>query len=250
RGEAAGRTGCRSDVAEKLRDRRIERGELTVGGGKLQQVHLLHAGGRVVTEHAVGGVGRESDALQRRLARPALFFVVEEEERLVPDNWTTLRDPLLVVAQLRLRRLAGRRIGRQIAIVEPRVRVQRIVPQVFVGGAVPPVRPRFGDELDLDAALPRRVRGVAGGGHRPLFARVERRRQPRVIAVGSFQVVVLDTHAVERDVDRALRQAVDRRVARRARGVEAGQRRQRVERVAAGERQAGDLRRREVRRDR
>ena len=46
-------------------------------------------------------------------------------------------------------------------------------------------------------------------------------------------------HAVDRDVDRALRQAVDRGVARAARRVDAGEIDDEVERAAAGERQAG-----------
>src|SRR5205823_554509 len=81
----------------------------------------------VVAEGTVRGIRREHHALQRRFARPPLFFVVEEEEGLVLEDRTALRDALLVVAQLRLRRLAGCRIGRQIAVVEPRVRVQRDV---------------------------------------------------------------------------------------------------------------------------
>ena len=122
--------------------------------------------------------------------------------------------------------------------------------QILVCGASPRVSAALGHEPNLDGALPGGVGGIAGGGHRHLFDRVEQRAQTRKVAVGRFQVVVLDAHAVERDVDRASGQAADRRAARGAGGVEAGQRGQRVERVAAGQGEAGDRGAAQVRRDR
>ena len=104
--------------------------------------------------------------------------------------------------------------------------VQRLVPDLV-------------DESDLHGALAGRIRGVAGGGDRDFFHRIEQRAQAREVAVGRLQVVVLHAHAVERDVDGAARQAADGGAARRAGGIEAGKRRERVERVAARKRQAG-----------
>ena len=47
------------------------------------------------------------------------------------------------------------------------------------------------------------------GRDRDFLDRVERRREAREVAVGRLQVVVLDAHAVEGDIDRALRQTAD-----------------------------------------
>ena len=106
--------------------------------GELQQVHLPDAAGDVVAEDA-GGRCRASARSRCSVldAGDALLFVVEEEERLVLHDRAALRDALLIVAQLVLRRLARLRIRRQVAVAEPGVRVQRVVPQVLVGRAGP-----------------------------------------------------------------------------------------------------------------
>ena len=73
---------------------------------------------------------------------------------------------------------------------------------------------------------------------------VEARADAREKAITRFQVVVLRAHAVDRDVDRALRQAVDRGIARPARAARCAdprQQRDKLESPAAACRNLQDL---------
>ena len=136
----------------------------------------------------------------------------------------------------------------------------RLLNQVFVfsaslryvmeHAAVELVRARLGDERDLRRAAAGAFRALRRGRERDLLDRVETRPDDGEEAVGRLQRVVLDVDAVERHVDRALRQAVDDRVARPARRRDARQEDDEVRRVAARERQVRDLPRVERRRHR
>ena len=249
-----GALGARAlHVGEELRQHRIERRGLAVLRRQLQQIHRRRAVGV--------GAGRrrrrQDDAVARDVARTAAVFVVEEEERLVVaveeagnHDRAAQVEARLVLPQRALRRLAGLRIGRQVAVVEEGVRVEGVVPQREECVALELVGARLGDEADVDRALAAAVGAVGGGGDGDFLDRVEARLHAREEPVRRLQVVVLDRDAVQRDVDRALRQAVDRRVARRARGVDPRQVDDEVEAVAAGERQALNLFRGDRGRDR
>ena len=241
-----------ANIAEQLRNRRIERRGLAVGRRQLQQVQGLGARRGAIGIQALRRPFGEDRAGARDLAgRPAVFVVEEEEGLVVPIEETGDRDRTadveagLVDQEIRLRRLAGRRIRREVAVVEERVRVEHVVlvgveevPLVGVGA-------RLGDEADVDGSLAAAVGAVGRRGHRHFLDRVEARLDAGEEPVGGLQVIVLDADAVEGHVDRALRQAVDRRIARRARRVHAWQVDHEVECVAAGERQALDLLRRD-----
>ncbi len=113
--------------------------------------------------------------------------------------------------------------------------------QVVVAAAGVVVRARAGDEADLHGPLAgiRRVLRRAADGD--FFHRVQTRADTREEAVGRLQLVVLRRDPVDRDVDGALRQAVDRGIAAAARRVHARQHRDEVERAAAARRQLEDL---------
>ncbi len=149
------------------------------------------------------------------------------------------RAPGLVLLQFSLRCLAVDR--RQIAIVEPGVRVERVVLVIHVAAAGVVVRARAGDELDLHRALAGGVGTLCRGRDRHRLDRVEPWAETREKAVIGLQVVVLDAHTVEGDVDRPLGQAIDRRIAITGRGIEPGKKHNRVERVSAQQRQLADL---------
>ena len=102
--------------------------------------------------------------------------------------------------------------GRVVAVVEPRVRIELVVLEIVVGAARELVAARARHELDLDRALPGACGILRGRVDGDLFDGVQARADAREEAVSGLQVIVLRAHAVDRDVDRALRQAVDRRV--------------------------------------
>ena len=236
-----------SNVREQLRDHRIGRGDLSVRGRERQQVDLPHAAARVVLEDALLRQRREDRALPRDLRRLMERFVVEEEERLVmtveePRQHDRTADAKAVLIQLHLiaRRVAVRS-WRQVAVVEPVVRVQIRVAQVMVDAPGLRVRPRARDEVDLHASLARALRFGRGRRDRHFLDRVQMRDDGREEAVAGLVAVVLHVDAIERDVDRALGQAVHRRVAVCDRRVDARQERDEIKRVARGERQLTDL---------
>ena len=101
-------------------------------------------------------------------------------------------------------------LAQAVAVVEPGVGVELVVTQVVVAAAGEVVRARARDEADLHGARAGRFRSLRGRAHRHFLDRVEPRADAREEAVGRLQLVVLHAHAVDRDVDRALRQAVDR----------------------------------------
>ena len=126
--------------------------------------------------------------------------------------------------------------------IEPGVRVHPVAAEVVVAAPLELVRPRARDELDLHRALAGHVGPLRRRRHGDFLDRV----QPRVDAgehpVPRLCIVVLDVHAVERDVDRALRQAVDLRVAEAAGARrDAGNVVHQVERRASGQRNIRNL---------
>ena len=136
------------------------------------------------------------------------------------------------------------RLGRVVAVVEPGVGVELVVLQVVVAAAGELVGARARDEADLNRALAgaRRVLGRRVDGD--FFDGVETRADAREESVSRLQVIVLRAHAVNRDVDRALREPVDRgiaRAARAARRADARQQRHELERAPAAGRDLQDL---------
>ena len=105
----------------------------------------------------------------------------------------------------------------------------------MVDAAVELVGARARRERDLH-----RARAAAGARRRArdrdFLDRVEARRHHREEPVGRLQLVA-GADAVDRDVDGVVRQAADDRAARTAGGLDAGQERDRVQRVARDERQ-------------
>jgi hypothetical protein len=116
----------------------------------------------------------------------------------------------LILSEGRLRRLPRFGIGSEIAVVEPRVRIQCVVPQIEVAAAVELIGSRARDHPDVGGSLTAAIGAIGGGGHRDFFDGIQARIQPREEPICGLQPVVLDVHAVERDVDRALWQSVDR----------------------------------------
>ena len=152
------------------------------------------------------------------------------------DDRTAEAAAELVLLQLRL--------GHAVPVVEPGVRVQLVAAVVLVAAARERVRARARDELDLDRAVAGRVGALAGARHRDFFDRVEARAddgEEAVAAAHALVRVVLDVHAVERDVDRRARQAVDRRVAVAVRRRDARQQVDEVHRAARRQRELRDL---------
>ena len=144
----------------------------------------------------------------------ARLLVVDEEERLVAAV-PHARDhdrPADTAARL-MQDVFGLRRG-AVAVVEPGVGVEVVVLQVVVAAAREAVAARARDEADLHRALTGAGRVLRRRADGDFFHRVEPRADAREEAVAGLQVVVLRADAVDRDVDRALRQAVDRRVAR------------------------------------
>ena len=225
-----------ADVTHQLGDGWIEGRGLPVGGGELQKVHPRAA----VREDARHRIRREDRALARDLRRLPELFEVEKEERFVTLNRAAQAESRFVQEHLIARRLAGG-VGRLVAVVEPVVRVPLRVALVVVRAAVKLVRPRSRDELDLHRTGAVRVGARRGARHRHFFDRVETRADQREKSFGRLVVVVLRVDAVDRDADGASRQAADRRVAVRRRGIDARQHRQGVDRVAAHERQVLNL---------
>ena len=103
------------------------------------------------------------------------------------------------------------------------------------------VRARAGDEADLDRALAGALGALRRRRQRHLFDRVELRPDHRVEAVAGLVLVVVHVHAVERDVDRLLRQSGDRRLAHGAGRVDARQQVDGIERVARRQRDRLEL---------
>ena len=161
------------------------------------------------------------------------LLVVDEEERLVLHDRAADAEAFLVLAQ--------RRLVDAVADVEPGVRVQLVVAVVVVAAPVKRVRPHPGDELHLHRALARVGRALRRRRHRHLLHRVEPRADDGEESVGRAQRVVLDVHAVERNVDGAAGQAVDGRLAVAVRRRHAGQHVDEVHRAATRDRQLRDL---------
>ena len=85
------------------------------------------------------------------------------------------------------------------------------------------------------------IRAARGHRHRDGLDGVLARRDRREEAIARLVELIVVADAVERDVDERLRQAVDVGVAVDARGVHAGQERDRVQRVARRQRHVVDL---------
>ena len=173
------------------------------------------------------------------VARLFQLLVVEEEERLVSpvqDSWNDDRTPEssteLVLFQRGLRDV--------VPIVEPGVGVQRIAPIVLVHAARQRVGSGPRDELDLRRAL-RAFRTLRRRRHRDFLDGVETWTDDSEEAVGRTECVVLDVHAVEGDVDHALRQTVDHRLAVAAWRLYARQERHEIHRAARRQRKFQNL---------
>ena len=175
----------------------------------------------------------------RRLRRLVEVLHVEEEERLAPavdrarESTIGPPTPPAVLVDDDLVAIEA------VHLVEAVVGVERRVAEVVVDAAVELVRARPGDERDLHRA----GAGAVGAGRRrrdrDFFDRIEARRDHREEAVARLQVVAV-ADAVDRDVDGVLRQADDRRPARPAGRLDAGQERRRS-RACCARRAAGSL---------
>src|SRR5439155_18604918 len=124
-----------------------------------EQVHRARGTADEVREITRERRRAEHDAIEFARARRRRLLVVEEEEGLVMAvvqagnrDWTADAGARLLQIDLCLRRLACYRVGRQVAVVEPRVRVQLVVLVVLVRAAADSVRPRARDDLDLRGA--------------------------------------------------------------------------------------------------
>ena len=205
-----------ADVGEQLRHDRIGRRQLAVARGKLEQVHRRDtAAGGAVPEHALHRIRVELLAVARQIGRLPQFLVVDEEERAIAavEAWQPDRaadvEAGLVLQQLGLRQ--------PVTLVEIRVRVQRVAAVLVERRPEELVGPRPRRIPNLRRAAAERFGAAGGRDDGDLLDRVDARPDDGKEAVGALQRVVLDVHAVERHVDRALRHAVDARIARRVR---------------------------------
>ena len=204
------------DVAEQPSARRVERRQMPVGRREGQQIGLPGGSARRPSEDALLGERMEDGAVFAALTGRTGFFIVEEEERpiaAVPDarNHNRAAETHAGLKQLVfiLGCLAGGRIGRQVTVVEPGIGVQVVMLQVEVGAAAEIVAARARRESNLDPALTGVRRILRGHAHRDFLHRVETRADAREKAVSGLQPVVLSAHAVDCDVDGALRQSID-----------------------------------------
>ena len=190
---------------------RIRRGGETVGGGELVEVDGAHrAGGIAIAEDSVDGFRREhlAGGLGIGLGKLEDFDVGEEEELVVLDG-TADQSAELVEHQVVARRGA-------VQVVEIGVGVERLVAVLFEQAAVPGVGAGAGDHLDLHGAFGVAIGAGGGGGDGHLLDGIGAREDGVEEAVAALVGVVLNVDAVERDVQGALRQTVDRRAARHA----------------------------------
>lgn len=225
-----------SDVSKQLADGRIDRRGQARAGGQVQQIHVA----ALIAENALLGGRGQDDPVLGVLTGRARLFVVDEEERLVTAveqarDADGAADPRsrLVQDVFSLRDV--------VAVVEPGVRVELVVAQVVVGASPVLVGAGAGGELYLDGPLTGRRGALRRRADGDLLYRVEARADTGEEPVARLQVVVLGAHAVNRDVDGALRQTVDRGVAGGARRVHPRQGGDEVERAAAACRQLRNL---------
>ncbi len=234
----------RAHVGQQLGHDRIDPCELAVLG---RQRHQIDGASSVLKQSLLRERAHDGPGARNGAGRTNLL-VVDEEERPVaageqPRDRHRTADAEAGL-ELREHRLGQRRAGRvDVAVqVEPRVRVHPVAAQIVVAAAGELVGPGARDELHLHGPLAGHVRALRGRGDRDLLDGVQARAHTRKHPVRRLQVVVLDVHAVERDVDRALRKAVHRGAAdgavRRADPRHVGHE---VEGGAAGHRQVGDL---------
>src|SRR5512145_1107828 len=133
--------------------------------------------------------------------------IADKEEELVLDDWPAER-PALIVADEDWPPDAAR-------VVEPVVGVERRIFMLPKHLAVPGIRARSGDELNLNRALPGAIGAEvrSGDGHflDALQAGLNEGKEAGTAALETLSVV---GNAVERDVERRAGQAVDGAVAR------------------------------------
>src|SRR5262249_40314550 len=138
--------------------------------GDLQQVRgALLARGGLIAEDALLRFVRQHRVGLRPGPRNVLLLPVREEEQFLPQgadrNRSAEAAPELVLTDARFRNPA--------ALVEERVRVERVVAELLEQLAVILARAAARDELQVRAALRARVGAEAGGFHRDLLHRAE-----------------------------------------------------------------------------
>ena len=133
------------------------------------------------------------------------------------------------------------RVGREVAIVEPVVRVQRRIAVIPISATVIFIRAALRHEFDLDRSFSRtlctRSRSRYGNFADGVGAGTNIHKETIV----GFQQVVLHVDAVESDVQRAFGQPINCRRAWAAGGCCARQCQHQVERVARCRRDVGNL---------
>src|SRR6266540_6250165 len=96
-------------------------------------------------------------------------------------------------------------------------------------------------ELDLNCPLATALSAWSGRRHRHLLDRVGLRLNVSKESIAVLQQRILNVHAIQRDVDRVFRKAVDRRCARASDSRRSGEVNNKVKRVSRCERQVGNL---------
>ena len=132
-------------------------------------------------------------------------------------------------------------IGRQVAIVEPVVRIQSGSAVIPVTTAVILVGTTLGNELDLKRTFAGTFGAGVGSRNSYFTDSVCAWTDVCEETVVGLEQVVLNVYAVERDVERALRQTVYRRLTRSADCRRAGQCQHQVKCITRGCRDIGDL---------
>ncbi len=238
--DGAGRQRGPARVCDQPLNDWIERRRVA---GPRRDVHHVHRP-RLPADHVrVGALRRirvEERPRARRFRRLIELFVVEEEERLAApvEHIGNVDRPAEAAARLVQDDAV---LVEVVLFVDPGVRVERRMTHVVVERAAVRIGARAGDEADLDRPLAGALGALRRRGQRHLFDRVELWPDHRVEAVPGPVLVVVHVHAVERDVDRLLRQAGDARVAHGAGGVDAGEQVHRIQRVARRQRDGLEL---------
>jgi len=223
------------DRRELRGDERIDRRRKPAGASDVEQVHRAHRSiRRRVAERSQLRFRREDGSRERRLARlNRLLEIHEVEQPALPQRAAEVTAPL-VEPQLVLRQPPDG--------IQPAVGVQRVVAKLFEQLPVRVVRSALRHELHLHGAFGAGIGGEAGRRHRDLLHGAEphgrKRKKARPAAAEPLRVVV---DPVERDVDRAAGQAVERAVPLRRAGGGTGRQQREAENVAAGQRQVRDF---------
>src|SRR5262249_46480627 len=164
---------------------------------------------------------------------------VDEEESFVAaieKFWKPYRasgaEAVLIEQYPVTRSFAGLRISRQVTIVEPVVGIEPWVAVVLVDAAVKIVRSLASDELDRYCAQCSSLSLRRGRGNGDFLHGVEAWGDTREEAVCRFIEVILNVDAIQRDINRAGRQAVDSGVAILSWRVDTSHQDDEVERIA------------------